>query len=293
MTDLGTLTLNNIFGIQDSETLDNFLHNVPNIVPKKDSLLSPADAPVVSPAFPFPLPSGSAATPHSSNLESIPEISPKQVDIHMSRGPADTNRASGSSTSSKSSHSKSERHSKNGGLARSSEGYSNPCLVGDSPNSPGSMLSTEGDKGEEYAKRTKYSVFGNDIDSSPANGPRAAERESSSSGKGAQRTKSLDKDSISDDTGTPKREGNDVLSPAVSEISLSQTTTTLQTFLKNLSEKNTELADALRSSSVEALDLQQQVGHFARILGGPLNELHKCLNLILMLQLSLPLIQIV
>lgn len=255
MTDLGSLTLNNIFGIQDTETLDNFLHNVPNIVPKKDSLLSPSGAP---PSFPVP----AAARP--SHLDAIPEISPTQVDIHMASSSAGANRASDSKQEKHSSKS-----SKNGGVARSSDGYTNPCLISDSPNSPKkpeSILSGDGNKSEEYAKRTKYSVFGNDIDTPPANGPHATEQESSP-GKGAPRTRSVDEDSIGDDAGTPKRAGNDALHPAVSEVSISNTT--LQTFLKNFSERNAEFAEALRlegnkssSSSMEALDLQRQVGTF-------------------------------
>lgn len=250
LTDLGSMTLNNIFGVQDTETLDNLLHNVPNIVPRKDSLQSSGEGAASC------LPLGLQTRPdRPSCLEPIKEADQTQVEVSSSNGRSTSNRASDGSAESEGSQKSSSKLPESGSRAEDMECYINPCLVNDSPSLPAApplTLPVGEESASEHEDCTKSSAFVGDVEPSER---MAGGRESSE-----------------DSSAVDNQNGINPLSPAVSELSLNQGST-LQTFLRNLAEKNVDTASELKadgktesSDNLIALDLHYRVSFSLSIL---------------------------
>lgn len=248
LTDLGSMKLNNIFGVQDTETLDNLLHNVPNIVPRKDSLQSSGES-----AASCLLPGVHSRAERPSCLEPIKEADQTQAEVSLSNGRSTSNRASDSSAESEGNKKISPKLPKSGSQDEDLEGYINPCLVNDSPSlpvAPPLTLPGEEESASEYEASTKCSTYDGDVE--PSEGM-AGGRESSE-----------------DSSAVDNQNEINPLSPAVSELSLNQGLT-LQTFLRNIAEKNADSASELKadgktesSDNLIALDLHQRVSFSAR-----------------------------
>lgn len=262
LTDLGSLTLQNIFGVQDSQTLDNILHKVINIVPRKDSQQTPSEGTQLG----LSLLLKSVTEQQSSGLESIKEVDSTQVQVSVSNDGSSADRASnGCNKSNKSGHQNSSR-SKSDVRSKNMEGYVNPCLVSDSPSSPvASPLELQAreeesaERSEDYTSKTKYSVFGRDAGPSAENHAPQVLAENSSPERRATAGKTGRAHTVDD------RIETNLSSPAASDLSLNRGTT-LQTFLQNLAERSGDIANALQSSentdssvNLQALNIHHHV----------------------------------
>lgn len=254
LTDLGSMTLQNIFGVQDAETLDNVLHKVINIVPRKET---PSEG----------APSGlslvlKSVTEQSSHLKPIKEVDSTQVQVSVLNDRSSEDRASNGCRKPNKSGRQNSGRSKSDVRSKNMEGYVNPCLVSDSPTSPVAtpldLLAGGGEsaeKSEDYTSKTKYSVFGRDAGGSSAeNGAQVVAQNSSPERRRRASARAVD-----------DRIETNLTSPAIIDLSLNQGTT-LQTFLRNLAERSGDIANALQSSenadssaNLQALNLHHRV----------------------------------